>query len=781
MVPQPSGDPENQYGLIDDFRQLARDIRRRRRLHVARFWTGSMVLACMATAIGWGGWVGFRSDWFRDSADGATLAVSSAQEQKPAQDFELQSADRMRDPILLASDDGGEGKNTKFELRFQNAGSATAVNGKVFYVSDRIANNSVQLISALPATPQDFALMNPAANAADESIQDGQSSIMVTEAKGFDQQEGAGWDTSVQGGLGEEANGEASASSEASSLVGSSTILIKPAEARRAAAEEIIIKISAQRTIEATLLEAGLPAAEVNKAAAAAAKLLNLQMLQPGYVATLLVDRRQQEEEPLVQLTVIDTRGSLSLIRVTSDASYERVADSAANADLLRYIGESDRARSDSRRYRLMDGLYAAGIRSGVAPAVISEAIMQMARAYDLGDFMQPDDKFTLIYADKPRDGERDNGRVLYASIITGGRTLACYVLKPGLDRDFTCMTEKDTVRQKLGPVGFLTPVNGALSSGFGPRLHPILGRVLNHNGVDWAAPTGTSVVAAFAGTVMFAGPNGGFGNFVKIKHANGLATGYAHMSAFASGLAVGKTIKAGETIGYVGTTGQSTGPHLHFELYVDDVAVDPLSFDGGTVAVNGSEKDKLIARIIGVESGGDPSAQNPLSSATGLGQFISGTWLRMIRSYRPDLMSSMSEGDILALRFNPTISRDMLYHLASENEADLRRAGQRATAGNLYLAHFLGSTGAISVLQAAPDQPLINLVGYDVIAANPFLGGRDAQWVVDWAARKMSGASTILASRLPPETRIRNSRFAAYSGAIDSLLKSIAERKPTG
>lgn len=778
MVPQPSGDPEYQYRLIDDFRQLARDIRRRRRLHIARFWIGSLVLACLVVTIGWGGWVGYRSDWFRGNADSATLAVSSAQEQKPAQDFELQSADRMRDPILLAPDDGREGKNTKFELRFQNAGSATAVNGKVFYVSDRIANNSVQLISALPATPQDFALMNPAASAGEESIQDGQSSIVVTEAKGFDEQDGAGWDTSAKGGS--VTHEEEPASSEASSLVGSSTLLIKPVEVRRAAANEIIVKISAQRTVEATLLEAALPSAEANRAAVAAARLLNLQMLQPGYVAALLIDH-QQDEETLVQLTIIDNRGGVSLIRTTPDASYERVADGGANADLLRYIGETDRARSDSRRYRLMDGLYAAGIRSGVAPAVISEAIMQMARAYDLGDFMQPDDKFTLIYADKPRDDERDNGRVLYASIITGGRTLACYVLKPGLDRDFTCMTEKDTVRQKLGPVGFLTPVNGVLSSGFGPRLHPILGRVLNHNGVDWAAPTGTPIVAAFAGTVMFVGPNGGFGNFVKIKHANGLATGYAHMSAFASGLAVGKTVKAGETIGYVGTTGQSTGPHLHFELYMDDVAVDPLSFDGGTVAVNGSEKDKLIARIIGVESGGDPSAQNPLSSATGLGQFISGTWLRMIRSYRPDLMSSMSEGDILALRFNPTISRDMLYHLASENEADLRRAGQRATAGNLYLAHFLGSTGAISVLRAAPDQPLIDLVGYDVIAANPFLSGRDAQWVVDWAARKMSGASTILASRLPPETRIRNSRFAAYSSAIDSLLKSIAERRPTG
>ncbi|CAM5371858.1 hypothetical protein MAUB1S_06369 [Mycolicibacterium aubagnense] len=686
----------------------------------------------------------------------------------------------MRDPILLAPDDGSSGKNTKFELRFQNAGSATAVNGKVFYVSDRIANNSVQLISALPATPQDFALMNPASSTVEENVQDGQSSIVLTEAGGLDDQGGAGWDNATQIGSGGEAHGDASEGHETSSLVGSSTILTRPAEERQAAAKEIIIKVSAQRPIDATLLEAGIANIEATRAAAAAAKLLNLQMLQPGYVVALLIDPRLGGET-LVQLTVIDTRGGVGLIRMTQDGSYGRVDDSSANADLLRYIGESDRARSDNRRYRLMDGLYAAGIRSGVSPAVISEAIMQMARAYDLGDFMQPEDRFTLIYADQPRDSERDNGHVLYASIVTGGRTLACYVLKPGVDRDFTCMTEKDTVQQKLGPVGFLTPVHGALSSGFGPRLHPILGRVLNHNGVDWAAPTGTPIVAAFAGSVISVGPNGGFGNFVKIRHANGLATGYAHMSAFASGLTVGKTVKAGETIGYVGTTGQSTGPHLHFELYMDDVAVDPLSFNGASVAVNGSEKDKLIARIIGVESGGDATAQNPLSSASGLGQFISGTWLRMIRSYRPDLMSSMSEGDILALRFNPTISREMLYHLASENEADLRRAGQRPTAGNLYLAHFLGSDGAVSVLRAAPDQPLINLVGYDVVAANPFLNGRDAQWIVDWAARKMSGASTILASRLPPETRIRNSRFAAYSGAIDSLLKSIAERRPTG
>ncbi len=177
--------------------------------------------------------------------------------------------------------------------------------------------------------------------------------------------------------------------------------------------------------------------------------------------------------------------------------------------------------------------------------------------------------------------------------------------------------------------------------------------------------------------------------------------------------------VHAGDVIGYVGTTGLSTGPHLHFELYQNGVAVDPLGGSATALSEGTSEEgpledgtpgratagqaadntpsdsaavEKLVNRIIHVESGGSARAKNPKSSATGLGQFIKSTWLRMMKTYHPELFRSMSTEELLELRFDPTISREMVANLARENEARLRQYGHSITAGRLYLAHFLGA-----------------------------------------------------------------------------------------
>jgi murein DD-endopeptidase MepM/ murein hydrolase activator NlpD len=118
---------------------------------------------------------------------------------------------------------------------------------------------------------------------------------------------------------------------------------------------------------------------------------------------------------------------------------------------------------------------------------------------------------------------------------------------------------------------GFVWPVNGTVTSGYGPRW----GRL--HEGVDIAAPTGTPIWAAAAGTVIYAGWLGGYGNLVVVDHGNGLATAYGHASAIL--VAVGQSVSQGETIALVGSTGNSTGPHLHFEVRVNGIAVDPLLY----------------------------------------------------------------------------------------------------------------------------------------------------------------------------------------------------------
>ncbi len=123
------------------------------------------------------------------------------------------------------------------------------------------------------------------------------------------------------------------------------------------------------------------------------------------------------------------------------------------------------------------------------------------------------------------------------------------------------------------------TPVNGArLSSGFGKRKHPILGYSKLHRGVDFAAPTGTPIMAAGSGTIEYAGRNGGYGNYVRIRHNSTYKTAYAHMSKIKSGITKGARVKQGEIIGYIGSTGQSTGPHLHYEILVNNKKTNPMT-----------------------------------------------------------------------------------------------------------------------------------------------------------------------------------------------------------
>jgi murein DD-endopeptidase MepM/ murein hydrolase activator NlpD len=125
------------------------------------------------------------------------------------------------------------------------------------------------------------------------------------------------------------------------------------------------------------------------------------------------------------------------------------------------------------------------------------------------------------------------------------------------------------------------TPIDGArMSSGFGMRRHPVLGYSRMHRGTDFAAPTGTPIYAAGNGTIDFIGNNRGYGRYVRIRHSGGLATAYAHMSRFAKGLERGSRVEQGEVIGYVGTTGLSTGPHLHYEVLQNGTQINPMAVD---------------------------------------------------------------------------------------------------------------------------------------------------------------------------------------------------------
>jgi len=221
--------------------------------------------------------------------------------------------------------------------------------------------------------------------------------------------------------------------------------------------------------------------------------------------------------------------------------------------------------------------LYEAAVVAGVPQPVLQE--MTRAFSYDV-DFqreVQPGDTFEVVFENivDQRGEVIANGSVIYASMTLSGHTLRVYRFEPeGGFADFF-----NPAGQSVKKALLRTPIDGArLTSGFGQRMHPILGYTRMHRGVDFGAVQGTPIMAAGDGVVEQAGPDRGYGNFVLLRHNGTYETAYAHMSRFGSGIRPGARVHQGQVIGYVGMTGLATGPHLHYEVRIAGTQVNPLS-----------------------------------------------------------------------------------------------------------------------------------------------------------------------------------------------------------
>jgi murein DD-endopeptidase MepM/ murein hydrolase activator NlpD len=223
--------------------------------------------------------------------------------------------------------------------------------------------------------------------------------------------------------------------------------------------------------------------------------------------------------------------------------------------------------------------LFEAGVAAGVPMPVLLSVIATYSYLIDFQRDFQDGDRLELLYERRVTDAGAvaGIGAVRFARLRLGERDLAVYRFQSRDGRIDGYNRQGESVRKAL----MRTPIDGArLTSGFGMRNHPILGYSKMHRGVDFAAPTGTPVYAAGFGVLEEADRHGSFGNYVRIRHNPELATAYAHLSRFAPGVHRGQRVEQGQVIAYVGTTGRSTGPHLHYEVLRRGDQVNPMSID---------------------------------------------------------------------------------------------------------------------------------------------------------------------------------------------------------
>ena len=244
------------------------------------------------------------------------------------------------------------------------------------------------------------------------------------------------------------------------------------------------------------------------------------------------------------------------------------------------------------------NNLYSAAIDAGIEPNIIIEFARIFGFEVDFQRDIRKGDWFEILYEKFEDDNNkvRDTGKIIYASMFVNGEEINLYNFKFNNMEDHYDINGKSITKSLMK-----TPINGArLSSSFGMRKHPILGYNKMHRGTDFAAPSGTPIMASGSGTVTRARWCGGGGNCVKIKHNSTYETIYAHMKAFAKGIKEGKKVKQGQIIGYVGSTGLSTGPHLHYEVVVNGRKVNSqkLKLPSGKILKGEERKQFELDRI---------------------------------------------------------------------------------------------------------------------------------------------------------------------------------------
>jgi murein DD-endopeptidase MepM/ murein hydrolase activator NlpD len=359
---------------------------------------------------------------------------------------------------------------------------------------------------------------------------------------------------------------------------------------------ERLIVVKKADTITSILRELGASEAEIKGIASALGRRGRDGGLKEGQKLRILLQPVPTGGRVQPIRVIVATDSAIEAVVALSDTGrFVSVDVQSADTQVAEAEEEDENSTSGVRLYQ---SVYETALRQQVPRPIIDDLIRVYSYDVDFQRRVQPGDSFELLYAseDEASDSKTE---VLYTSLTIGGETRRYYRFQTPDDGvvDYYDETGKSAkkflVRKPMA--------TGIMRSGYGWRRHPILGYAKMHTGVDWAAPRGTPIYASGNGIVAIAGWEAGYGKYVRLRHTNGYETTYGHMSAFARGIQPGTRVRQGQIIGYVGSTGLSTGPHLHYEIMVNNRFVDPMRIklprgrvlDGPTLAEFERERDR--------------------------------------------------------------------------------------------------------------------------------------------------------------------------------------------
>ena len=338
---------------------------------------------------------------------------------------------------------------------------------------------------------------------------------------------------------------------------------------------EDIIPFTEGRDITDALANSGYAGDDAVGMAGAIARMLHASILMEGTVLRLGLEVRG-DIATIVRTSVYDRTTHVLTIALDDDRRYVPASEPEPNPEILTAFDDSPPpvvVRADLPS--IYDGIYRAAYSYGMSKDMTGKLIKLLASDVDYQSRLNPADRIEVFFSQPDVDDQAsEDSELLYVSATFGGNTRALYRFQ--MEDGAIDYFDPDGRSSKQFLLRNPVP-NGQFRSGFGGRRHPILGYTKMHTGVDWAAPRGTPIIASGNGIVESSGWESGYGRQTVIRHANGYETSYSHQNAIARGVVPGARVRQGQVIGYVGSTGLSTGPHLHYELLVNGRKVDPM------------------------------------------------------------------------------------------------------------------------------------------------------------------------------------------------------------